>query len=248
MNDVSLPLSALAHDLSPRATFLADRPLIRWSSALTLVLALHGGAIVATLAWASQQPPSAPPPAAVMIDLAPAPAAPPAEPRTKETPPEPPKPQPKPKPKPRPKQAELALPKPAPEPPRPSLPPAEPMTAPPLPTAPQPAAPAAGPVSAAPTSNALPTWQGTLLAHLEKHKRYPRSAQLRRQQGVSHVVFTIDRRGNVLAARLHKGSGFDSLDNETLDLLNRAQPLPPPPPEITGERIELMVPVQFYLR
>ena len=31
-------------------------------------------------------------------------------------------------------------------------------------------------------------------------------------------------------------------------LLARAQPLPPPPPEVTGDRIELRVPIQFFLR
>lgn len=221
---------------------------------MVTVLVLHAGAVVATLAWASQHElPSAPPPAAVMIDLAPLPAAPSAEPAIAETtpevppPPEPPRPKipPKPKMPPKPKRAELALPQPAPHPPTPPPPSA---TAQPLPAAPVAAAPAAGPVSSQPPSNALPTWQGALLAHLEKHKRYPRTAQLRRQQGTVTVVFTLDRQGRVLAQRLHKSSGHDSLDAETLALLNRAQPLPPPPVEIAGDRIELMVPVQFYLR
>ena len=240
----------------------ADRPLARWSGALALGLSLHAGAIVATLAWASRQVPASPPPAAMMmmIELAPVPAAPPAEdkpaekppekPPEKPLPPEPPKsrkvevpPPPKPKPKP----AELALPRPEPQPERtPS--PAESLPAPPAPPAPVPAAPAAGPVSSSPPSTAVPSWQGAVLAHLEKHKRYPRAAQSRRQQGVGHVAFTIDRQGAVLALRLHKSSGHDSLDQETLDLLHRAQPLPPPPADLPGERIELLVPVQFHLR
>jgi len=183
-----------------------------------------------------------------------APPAPPVDqpPQVKPPEPEPPKPQKverRPKP-PIPKKAELAV-NTTPE------KPAEPQSAvqesvPPqsvaAPTAVAAAAPAQGAASITPQSNALPTWQGALLAHLEKHKRYPRAAQLRRQQGVSHVAFTIDRQGRVLMQRLHKGSGHDSLDQETLDLLQRAQPLPPPPAEIAGERIDLLVPVQFFLK
>lgn len=108
------------------------------------------------------------------------------------------------------------------------------------------AAPAEG-ASVAPPSNAVPTWQGTLLAHLERHKRYPRGAELRRQQGVAYIAVTIDRAGNVVAQRLHRSSGYSALDEETLALLQRAQPLPPPP-DGAGERLDLVIPVQFFLR
>lgn len=237
----------------------ADRPLLRWSSALTLVIALHVGAVAATLSWASQQPPAAPPPAAMMVELAPLPAAPPPQEKPAPKPPETPPPKPPepvkprkvetPKPRPRPKPAEIALPKPEtiPELPPPAPAPAAASAPTPAP-APAPAAPAAGPLATNPASNALPSWQGVLLAHLEKHKRYPRAAQARRQQGVVYVAFAIDRQGNVLAHRLHQSSGYPALDQETLDLLQRAQPLPPPPADVSGERIELLVPVQFFLR
>lgn len=235
-----------------------DQGLGRWGGALLLVLAVHGGLIAATLAWATQSAPASPPPAALMIDLAPLPVAPPAPPQdqppqVKPKEPEPPKPQKverRPKP-PTPKKAEIAV-NTAPEKPAEPQPAAVEESVPPpsvaAPTAPIAAAPAPGPASVTPQSNALPTWQGALLAHLEKHKRYPRAAQLRRQQGVSYVAFTIDRQGKVLIQRVHKGSGHDSLDQETLDLLQRAQPLPPPPVEIGGERIDLLVPVQFFLK
>lgn len=115
------------------------------------------------------------------------------------------------------------------------------------PPAPAVAAPAPGAASAV-AGNAVPTWQGSLRAHLERHKRYPEVAQFRRQQGVSTIRFVIDRAGRVLTARLERASGHTSLDEEALALLDRAQPLPLPPEEIPGERIELVVPVQFFLR
>ncbi len=90
-------------------------------------------------------------------------------------------------------------------------------------------------------------WQGLLLARLEQFKRYPEEARSRGQQGVSCLRFTMDRDGHVLSARIEKSSGFDLLDKEALALIQRAQPLPKPPPEIQGERLELAVPIQFFL-
>ncbi|MCM8738156.1 energy transducer TonB [Azospirillum sp. A1-3] len=162
-------------------------------------------------------------------------------------PPELPKPIPKPdRPKPdRPKPEKPKLEKP--KPPRPVAQPVQPVpvAAPPAPT-PAPA-PAATAPSAAP-SRAVPSWQGRLLSHLERHKRYPRAAQTRRQEGVTQVRFTIDRDGNVLSVRLDRSSGVPSLDEETVEMVRRASPLPAPPEEMAKDRIELVVPVQFFIR
>jgi protein TonB len=87
-----------------------------------------------------------------------------------------------------------------------------------------------------------------LLRHLERHKRYPAEAQRRRQEGVVHVRFTLARDGHVLAARIERPTGVACLDQEGLDLLQRAQPLPPFPADQPGESLELAVPVQFFLK
>ena len=63
-----------------------------------------------------------------------------------------------------------------------------------------------------------------------------------------YLRFAIDRQGKVLLSQINKSSGFGLLDDEVLALIQRAQPLPSPPPEIGGERIELLVPVAFFLR
>jgi len=99
-----------------------------------------------------------------------------------------------------------------------------------------------------PPSASLPTWKGLLLRHLERHKRYPHEAQRARQEGVTYVRFTMSRDGRILAARIERASGVASLDQEGLDLLRRAQPLPPLPSDQPGESLELLVPVQFYLK
>lgn len=89
------------------------------------------------------------------------------------------------------------------------------------------------------------TWMSKVMAHLEKRKRYPESAQQRREQGVVLVEFTLDGQGNVQTVALKQGSGFRSLDNEVLALLRRASPVPPPP---DGEQKRLIAPVQFFPR
>lgn len=232
-----------------------------WAASSVVMLAAHAGVLALALLWhAEADQPAPPPPAAMMIELAPL-AAPPAPP-TEKAPgveqqiarPVERKVEERPKPTPVVKKAEVALPKPMERKKVEEAPPAEKVveqtTAPAAaeaPPAPATAAPAPG-ASYTPPSNAVPTWQGALRAHLERHKRYPSTAQLRRQQGVSTVRFTMTRDGKVTMARLERAAGYTLLDEEALALLERAQPLPAMPPEIPGDEIELVVPIQFFLK
>lgn len=95
---------------------------------------------------------------------------------------------------------------------------------------------------------AAQTWEGRVLAHLERRKRYPAEARARRLQGVTYVHVTMDRAGRVLSVVLERTSGHAALDREALALLRRAQPLPQPPAEVPGDRISLSVPVDFFTR
>jgi periplasmic protein TonB len=134
--------------------------------------------------------------------------------------------------------------------------PQEPRTPAPTTSAPQaipeqsaavPAAPMQGRLTPTP-SNAVPTWKTHILALLERNKRYPEAAQSRHQQGVAQVFFSIDRQGRVLNSRVVRSSGTSALDDEALALLRRAEPFPPPPPELPGARVDLTVPIRFNLR
>jgi protein TonB len=91
------------------------------------------------------------------------------------------------------------------------------------------------------TSNAEPTWETALLSKLAQVK--PASAA--NPHGVVLLHFTMDRDGKVLAAKIETSSGIAALDQEALAALQRAQPLPAPPPEVLGNSIELIVPVDF---
>lgn len=91
-------------------------------------------------------------------------------------------------------------------------------------------------------------YMALLQAWLEKHKQYPRRAQLRRLQGTALLYFAMDDDGRVLSFRITRSSGHDLLDTEVAAMIRRAAPLPPVPADMRGARLEFVVPVQFVLR
>lgn len=97
------------------------------------------------------------------------------------------------------------------------------------------------------SSNAPDTWEGCVLARLEKFRRYPDAARSTRQQGVAYIRFRINRDGHVLTSSLVRSSGFPALDKAAFETLRRADPLPRVPADRPDE-IELLVPVEFYTR
>jgi protein TonB len=107
------------------------------------------------------------------------------------------------------------------------------------------AAPAQG---ATRDTNALPNWRSRLFAQIERYKRYPAEAQSRGDRGVVRLSFSIDRSGAVHNARVVGSSGSSVLDQETLAMIERASPLPPPPDEVPGARISIVVPISYYIR
>ena len=260
-------MSVAAHPVGGR-----DRSeTARWAASLLVVLALHGALVLLVMRQRVGIEPIGTPPVAVLIDLPPAPPAAPepapaAEPVASEPLPAEPEPPPLPEPEPLLPKVEpsptahppVALPMSPPKPrrqtkpvERPPLPrPPRPAPVPAMPTPAIPAPPAAietppGPASS--VASTRTTWQAQLLAWLERHKHYPRVAQEQHQQGVAVLRFTLDRQGRILSYTLDRSSGFSLLDQEVLELIQRAQPVPPPPPDVAGERIEVLVPVSFSL-
>lgn len=104
------------------------------------------------------------------------------------------------------------------------------------------------PQDAVGSSGEVVTWQGRLARHLERHKRYPRAARRRDEQGTAAVKFTMNRSGEVQDCRLVRSSGHGSLDTAACELVFSAQPLPPPPGELPGETLSMTVPVDYSLR
>ncbi len=242
-----------------------------WGGSALGVVALTGVVLFWAVTSAHPQPILAaePPPAAISIDLAPVPAPVPApqqdvdpgpqqavastEPQP-EDPPKveaPPSPAPNP-PVPVPKTEKIKPHKPSvhkPLPPVPvKAPPAEKTTAPRNVEAPPTTSPSAASATTSSHASHDPvTWQGELLARLERFKRYPEAAQSTHQEGTSLLHFVMDRKGHVLSASLKRSAGHELLDAETLALIRRAEPLPIPPDSIKGDPLSLTVPIEFYL-
>ena len=105
------------------------------------------------------------------------------------------------------------------------------------------AAPAPG--ASARNSNALPNWKSQLVARLERYKRYPAEAQLaRRTRRCPTCLQRRPRRRRASCA--HPAQfGLGLLDEATLALVERAAPLPPPPAEIAGAQIAIVVPIRY---
>jgi periplasmic protein TonB len=134
----------------------------------------------------------------------------------------------------------------------------------PPPTPPQPVLTAPAPreqeasVAAAPPSPPLPagpseatpgrdSWEGRVMARLERFRRYPVPARARRQEGVAQVRVSLSREGRLLALALEQSSGYALLDQAALDTFRRAEPLPPVPAERSAP-VELSFPVEFFMR
>ncbi|MGI4978374.1 MAG: energy transducer TonB [Janthinobacterium lividum] len=96
--------------------------------------------------------------------------------------------------------------------------------------------------------NAIPTWQGQLVARLRRARAYPDDARTRGDTGTVLVSFAMDRAGHVLSVQVVRSSGLPSLDEAAMQTVHRAEPLPELPPEIPGTRYTVSVPISFTLR
>jgi len=91
-------------------------------------------------------------------------------------------------------------------------------------------------------------WESALVAHIERFKRYPADARAHDERGTARVAFTIDRDGWVRASRIVQSSGSPDLDQESLAMLTRAQPMPRPPDRLSVTDLSFVVPVRFNIK
>jgi periplasmic protein TonB len=98
------------------------------------------------------------------------------------------------------------------------------------------------------SSDVVRKWQMTVNTRLNQFKRYPSEARTRHHEGRVIVAFTLDSGGHVVSSKIVKSSGSALLDQETLDLISRAQPYPIPPNGAGGQDLFLQVPIAYGLR
>lgn len=77
---------------------------------------------------------------------------------------------------------------------------------------------------------------------LERVKHYPETARQRGAKGIATIGFVLDRSGGIAAVSLLRSSGEVDLDAESVALVKRAAPFPPPP---QGAQVSFAIEVGF---
>ena len=67
---------------------------------------------------------------------------------------------------------------------------------------------------------------------LDRVKHYPETARQRDAKGIAIIAFALDESGGVASDSLLRSSGEADLELESVALVRRAAPFPPPPPGV----------------
>jgi periplasmic protein TonB len=87
------------------------------------------------------------------------------------------------------------------------------------------------------------SWEKELIAHFNRHKRYPAKGAL---QGAQILVgFILDNTGHVVSAAIVQGSGDTSFDAAALAMIERSNPVPKPPLLVAQNGLSFTLPVIF---
>ena len=87
----------------------------------------------------------------------------------------------------------------------------------------------------------------TLWNSISKYKNYPKIAQMRGWQGESIVELQLSGDGKISSKKIIKSSGYDVLDKEALEMVDKATPFPEPPEALRGSRFSITIPIPFKL-
>lgn len=94
---------------------------------------------------------------------------------------------------------------------------------------------------------ALDDFSRQLAMHIAKYKQFPRIAQRRGWQGEVILQVKLTGQGQLIAKKIRQSSGFRVLDEEGLNMIDRAIPFPAPPSILSGRTFTILVPIKFTL-
>ena len=94
----------------------------------------------------------------------------------------------------------------------------------------------------------LATYGQSISKEIKRYQKYPPIAQRRGWEGTAEVSLQISAEGKVTAITLAKSSGHTVLDQEALEMVRRASPLPQAPPDLRGHALVVAVPIVFKLQ
>jgi len=93
-----------------------------------------------------------------------------------------------------------------------------------------------------------PVWMRAVTERVRQFFYYPDQALALRTTGVVIVRFSVRRNGQIDRLEIRKSSGNDGLDKAAIDIMRKAQPLPPIPDRMHLDRVDGDLPVNFGVR
>jgi len=93
-----------------------------------------------------------------------------------------------------------------------------------------------------------PVWMRAVTDRVRPAFYYPDAALASRITGVVTVHFAVRRDGKLDKLEIGKSSGDAGLDKAAIDIMQRAQPLPPIPERMHTDRVDGEIPINFGVR
>jgi len=92
-------------------------------------------------------------------------------------------------------------------------------------------------------------YQSTVYARVNKHKRYPRRAEVMGAEGRVNLVLRIDAKGQLAAPPkiVGKGTGHKELDDEAIRMANASAPFPLPEGDVRTYPVNVVIIIEFKL-
>ncbi|MGQ0577680.1 MAG: energy transducer TonB [Betaproteobacteria bacterium] len=118
----------------------------------------------------------------------------------------------------------------------------------PAPTPAQPAALRKEPSAPALEPRLLQIYGQSISKEIKRYQKYPPLAQRRGWEGAVDVQLQIAADGKVTSITLGRSSGRSILDEEALNMVRRASPLPQAPQNLRGRELTVTVPIVFKLQ
>ena len=94
----------------------------------------------------------------------------------------------------------------------------------------------------------LQTYGQSISKEIKRYQKYPPMALRRGWEGTTEVRLQIAADGKVTGVTLGKSSGRSVLDEEALNMVRKASPLPQAPQNLRGRQLTVTVPIVFKLQ
>jgi protein TonB len=91
-------------------------------------------------------------------------------------------------------------------------------------------------------------WMRAVTERVRQFFIYPPAALAVRRTGLVMVHFVVRRNGQIEKLEIGKSSGDPELDKAAIDIVQKAQPLPPIPDRMHADRVDGELPVNFGVR